>query len=58
MCLFKGSTSSAYLKLNLNSSKTGDNDSLRIPGFDLIWSDHPSNNKRGVVAIYYKIFCL
>ena len=25
-----------------------------MPGYDLIRSDHPSNNKRGGVAIYYK----
>ena len=37
-----------------NSSITEGDDSLRIPGFDLIKSDHPSNNKRGDVAIYYK----
>ena len=39
----------------LNSSITQDDDSLQIPGYDLIRSDHPSNNKRGV-AIYYKNF--
>ena len=38
----------------LSSSITEDNGSLRIPGYDLIRSDHPSNNKRGGVAIYYK----
>ena len=27
-----------------------------MPGYDLIRSDHPSNNKRGGVAIYNKNF--
>ena len=39
----------------LNSSITEDG-SLRIPGYNLITSDHPSNNKRGGVAICYKYF--
>ena len=36
----------------LNPSIAEDDDSLRIPGYDLIRSDHPYNNKRGGVAIY------
>ena len=40
----------------LNSNITDDDDSLQIPGCDLIRSEHPSNNKRGGVAIYYKNF--
>ena len=40
----------------LNSSITEDDDSLQIPEYDLIRSDHPSNNKRGGAAIYYKNF--
>ena len=40
----------------LNSSITEDNDHLRIPGYDLIRSDHPSNNKRGGAAIYCENF--
>ena len=40
----------------LNSSIAEDDDSLQIPGYDLIRSDHPSNNKRGGIAIYYKNF--
>ena len=40
----------------LNSSITEDDDNLQIPGYDLIRSDHPSNSKRGGVAIYYKNF--
>ena len=43
-------------KTYLNSSITEDDDSLRIPGYDLVRSDHPSNNKRGSVVIYYKNF--
>ena len=31
-----------------------DNDNLEIPGYNLVRSDHPSNNKRGGVCIYYK----
>ena len=38
----------------LNSSITEDDDSLLIPGYDLICSDHPSKNKRGGVTIYDK----
>ena len=40
----------------LNSSITDDDDSLQIPGYDLIRSDYPSNSKRGDVTIYYKNF--
>ena len=36
----------------LNSSITEDDDNLQIPGYDLFRSDHPSNSKRGGVAIY------
>ena len=43
-------------KTYLSSSVTEDYDSLRIPGCYLIRSDHPSNNKRGGVTIYYKNF--
>ena len=41
---------------SLNSSITEDDENL--PGYDLIRSDHPSNSKRGGVAIYYKNFLL
>ena len=37
----------------LNSSITEDDDSLRIPGYNLIRSDHPSNK---IIPIYYKYF--
>ena len=40
----------------LNSSITEDGDSLWIPVYDLIRSDHPSNNKREGVVIFYKNF--
>ena len=43
-------------KIYLNSSITEDDDNLQVPGYDLIRSDHPSNSKRGGVAIYYKNF--
>ena len=38
----------------LDSSTTSDDDNLAISGYNLIRSDHPSNNKRGGVCIYYK----
>ena len=31
-----------------------DNYNLEIPGYNLVRSDHPSNNKHGSVCIYYK----
>ena len=40
----------------LNSSITEDDESLQIRGYNLIRSDHPSNNKTGGIAIYYKHF--
>ena len=40
----------------LDSSTTSDDDNLAISGYNLIRSDHPSNNKRGGVCIYYKNF--
>ena len=42
----------------LDSSTTSDDDNLAISGCNLIRSDHPSNNKRGGVYIYYKTFYL
>ena len=38
----------------LNSSILCDDDNLEIPGYNLIRADHPSDNKRGGVCIYYK----
>ena len=40
----------------LDSSATSDDDNLVISGYNLIRSDHPFNNKRGGVCIYYKNF--
>ena len=40
----------------LDSSTTSDDDNLAILGYNLIRSDHPSNNKGGGVCIYYKNF--
>ena len=40
----------------LDSSTTSDDDNLTISGYNLIRSDHPSNNKRGGVCICYKNF--
>ena len=40
----------------LDSSTTSDDDNLAISGYNLIRSDHPSNNKRCGVCIYYKNF--
>ena len=39
----------------LDSSTTSDDNNLAISGYNLIRSDHPFNNKRGV-SIYYKNF--
>ena len=38
----------------LDSTIQSGNDNLEIPGYNLVRSDHPSNNKRGGVCIYYK----
>ena len=38
----------------LDSSTTYGDDNLAILRFNLMRSDHPSNNKRGGVCIYYK----
>ena len=40
----------------LDSSSSGSDNNLTIPGYDLYRADHPSNVKRGGVGIYYKIF--
>ena len=42
----------------LDSSKQSDNDNLKVPGYNLVRSDHPSNNKLGGVCIYYKALLL
>ena len=38
----------------LDSNSTSDDDNLEVSGYNLTRSDHPSNNKRGGVSIYYK----
>ena len=38
----------------LDSSIQSDNDNFEIPGYNLVCSDHRSNNKRGGFCIYYK----
>ena len=43
------------MKTYLESTIQSDYDSLEISGYDLVRSDHPSNNKRGDVCIYYKV---
>ena len=38
----------------LDSTIQSDNDNLEIPGYHLVRSDYPSNNKRGGACIYCK----
>ena len=38
----------------LDSDTSDDDDNLKIAGYNLIRAEHPSNNKGGVVCIYYK----
>ena len=38
----------------LDAMKQLDNDNLDIPRYNVVHSDHPSNNKCGGVTIYYK----
>ena len=40
----------------LDSSTSLDDNNLEIFGYNLIRSDHPSNNKRGGIYIYFKYF--
>ena len=40
----------------LDSSSPSDDSNLEISGYTLVRSDHPSNNKRRGVCIYYKRF--
>ena len=51
----------AYLSVKINETSldsdiTENDHSFWIPAFDLIRFDHPSNNKREGVAVYYKNF--
>ena len=41
-------------EMYLNSDISSDNENLDIPGYRLIRSDHPSNDKQGGVCIYFK----
>ena len=41
-------------EIYLDSIIQSDNDNLEIPGYNLVRSDHPSNNKRGGVCIFHK----
>ena len=38
----------------LNSSNSPDDETLEIPGYNLVRSDQPLNSKRGELCIYYK----
>ena len=38
----------------LNSEISSDDENLEIPGYNLVWEDHPSNSKRGGACVYYK----
>ena len=40
----------------LDSSDAPDDGNLEISGYNLARSDHPANNKRGEVCVYYKNF--
>ena len=39
-----------------DSNTSPDDNNLKISGDNLMRSDHPSNNKRGGIRIYYKHF--
>ena len=43
-------------KMFLDSNILSDGNNLKIPGYNLVRSDHPSNKKRGGVCIYYKSY--
>ena len=40
----------------LDSSIAPHDDNWEISGYNLVQSEHPSNNKRGGVSVYYKNF--
>ena len=44
------------LEIYLDSNTPSDDNNLEISGYTLVCSDHPSNNKRSGVCIYYKNF--
>ena len=41
-------------EINLDSNTPLDDDNLEISGYTLVYSNHPSNTKRGGVCLYYK----
>ena len=45
-----------YIRNILDCSTPSDDSNLEISGYILVHSDHPSNNERGGVCIYYKRF--
>ena len=51
--LFKSMMLFAFGNL-LNSSIPYDDDNLEIPGYNLIGVDHPSEDKRAGVCVYYE----
>ena len=44
------------LKTYLDSNILPDDSKLKIPGYNLVCSNHPSNKKRGRACIYYKSY--
>ena len=42
------------LETYLDSTIQSNNDNLEIPEYNLVRTDHPSNNKRGGFCIHYK----
>ena len=42
------------LETYLNSETSTDDQNLEIPGYCLLRADHPSNNKRGGICIFYR----
>ena len=38
----------------IDSTVQSDNDNLEVPGYNLIRSDHPSNNKRGAYTTKHR----
>ena len=42
------------LETFLDSSISNGDERINIEGYNLLWSDHPSNKERGGVCMYYK----
>ena len=53
-CNFEVICLSCLSEIFLNSSLDSEDDRLKIEGYNLIRSDHPSGSKKGDVCIYYK----